>query len=153
MIESMAPLSPAWASLMTSRTPDRPRARRERRKAVGEGAVLGVADVEPEDLALAGGRHPGGHDDGLRHDLRTLMGLDVGGVEEEVGEGRVLEPARPELTDHRVELAADAADLALLDARLDAQGSHEVVDLARGHAVDVGLHHHRPEGLVDAPAG
>ncbi len=30
----MAPLSPSWASLMTSRTPDRPRLRSERRKAV-----------------------------------------------------------------------------------------------------------------------
>lgn len=30
----MAPLRPSWASLMTSRTPARPRARRLRRKAV-----------------------------------------------------------------------------------------------------------------------
>ena len=59
------------------------------------------------------------------------MGLDVGGVEEEVGEGDVVEAALPEGADDAVELAADAADLALADAGIDAQGHHEVVDLAR----------------------
>jgi hypothetical protein len=118
-----------------------------------EGAVLGVAHVEPEDLALAARGHPRGHDDGLGDDRRPVVGLDVGGVEEEVGEGDVVEGPLPEAADHAVELAADAGHLALADAGLDAEGGHEVVDLACRDAVDVGLHDDRPEGLVDAPAG
>ena len=38
------------------------------------------------------------------------------------------------------------------DPRVDAEGGDEVIDLAGGDAVDVGLHHHREQGPVDAPA-
>jgi hypothetical protein len=47
---------------------------------------------------------------------------------------------------------ADAADLALGHPGVDAQGGHQVVDLAGRHAVDEGLHDHGPQGAVDAPA-
>ena len=118
-----------------------------------EGAVLGVPDGEPQDLALAVAGHPCGDDDGLGHHRRSLVGLDVGGVEEDVGERDMVEAALPEVRHDRIEFAADAGDLALGDASLDAQGDDEVVDLARRDAVDVGLHDDRPEGPVDAPAG
>ena len=66
----------------------------------------------------------------LRHDRRALVGLDVRRVEEHVREGGVVEAALAEGGDDRVELAADAAHLALADPGVDAQGPHEVVDLA-----------------------
>ena len=97
-----------------------------------EGAVLAVADrqarappgrpspVTPVATTIA-----------LRHDRRALVGLDVGGVEEHVGEADVVERALPEGRHDRVELAADPAHLALADARVDAQGGDQVVHLAR----------------------
>lgn len=63
------------------------------------------------------------------------------------------EGAVPELRDDLIELAADAAHLALGDPRLDAQRGDQVVDLARRDAVDVGLHDDRPQRPVDASPG
>ncbi len=80
------------------------------------------------------------------------MGLDVRRVEEHVREGGVAEGPVAERRDHRVELGADTRHLALADPGIDAQRGDEVVDLARADAVDVGLHHDRPEGSVDPPA-
>ena len=81
------------------------------------------------------------------------MGLDVGGVEEHVGELDVVQAALPELAHSHVELGADAADLALGHPGVDAQGSHQVVDLAGRHAMHERLHDHRPQRPVDAAAG
>jgi hypothetical protein len=117
-----------------------------------EGAVLGVADGQAEHLAAAIGAHAGGDHHRLADDVRALVGLQVGRIQEQVREARV--PQRPvaEGTHVLVELGADARDLGLADAGVDAQGLHEVVDLARRDAVGVGLHHDRPQGTVDAPA-
>ena len=52
-----------------------------------------------------------------------------------------------------VEALADAADLRLGDTALTTQRHHQLIDLAGGDATDVGLHHHGPEGSVDAAAG
>ena len=117
-----------------------------------EGALLAVADGQPQHLAVAPLGDPGGDDDGLGDDRRALAGLDVGRVEEDVREADMGEGAVAEGGDDAVELAADAADLALADAGVDAQGGHQVVHLARRDAVHVGLHDDRPEGPVDAPA-
>ncbi len=51
-----------------------------------------------------------------------------------------------------VELCADAGHLGAADPRGDPEGGDEVVDLPRRDAVDVGLHHHREQGPVDASA-
>jgi hypothetical protein len=138
---------------MTSRTPSRPRARRERRNVVGEGSVLAVTDREAEDLTVTLRGDPGGDDDGLGHDRGALVRLDVGGVEEDIGEAHMVEASFAEGAHDRIELLADAADLALLHARIDAQGDDEVIDLARRDTVDIGLHDHRPQCPVDATAG
>jgi hypothetical protein len=61
--------------------------------------------------------------------------------------------ARPERRDLAVQLGADAADLRLGDASIDAQGLDQVVDLASGGAVHIGLHHDRQQRPVDATAG
>ena len=51
-----------------------------------------------------------------------------------------------------VHLGTDPRDLARGEPGLDSQSGHQVVDLAGGDSVDVGLDHHGVEGLVDAPA-
>jgi len=117
-----------------------------------EGTVLTVADREPEDLPVTRGGHPGRDDDRLAHDRGAVMGLDVRRVEEHVREADMGQGAAGEGGHHRVELGADPADLALADPGVDAQGAHEIVDLAGGHAVDVGLHDDRPEGTIDPTA-
>jgi hypothetical protein len=48
-----------------------------------------------------------------------------------------------------IKVGTDAADLALADAAVSPKGPDQVVDLAGGHAVQIGLHHHREQGLVD----
>ena len=53
---------------------------------------------------------------------------------------------------HRlVQPGADPRHLRLGDAGVDAQRGDQVVDGPGGDAVDVGLHHHRIQGLVDPP--
>jgi hypothetical protein len=76
-----------------------------------------------------------------------------GGVDEQVREGGVGQRAGPEGGHLAVQLGADPADLRLGDARVDAKGLDQVVDLASGGAVHVGLHHHRQQRPVDAAAG
>ena len=58
-----------------------------------------------------------------------------------------------ERADDLVELSADPGHLGLGDAGVGAERDHEIVDAAGGDAVDVGLHHHRIQGLVDPAAG
>jgi hypothetical protein len=51
-----------------------------------------------------------------------------------------------------IQLATDAGDLRLGDPGVHAQGLDQVVDLAGGGAVHIGLHHHRQKGPVDPSA-
>jgi hypothetical protein len=83
--------------------------------------------------------------------LAPFVRLDVGGVEEHVAKGHVAQRPVAEGGHHLVELAADAADRRVGDARLDPECSNEIIDLAGGDPVDVRLHHDRPQRLVDAP--
>ena len=118
-----------------------------------ERRILAVAHGETEDLAVAVRRDAGGHDDRLGHDVGALMRLDVGGVQEHVGELDVVQAPLSELGHRGVELAADARHLALGHAGVDAQGGDEIVDLARRHAMHERFHDHRPQRPVDAAAG
>ena len=58
-----------------------------------------------------------------------------------------------ERVDTFIQPGADPRDFGLRDAGIDAHRGDEVIDGAGGHAVDVGLHDHRVERLVDAAAG
>ena len=49
--------------------------------------------------------------------------------------------------------ATDPRHLGLGDAGVGAERDHQIVDAAGRDAVDVGLHHHRIQGLVDPAAG
>jgi hypothetical protein len=117
-----------------------------------EGPVFAVADLDTEDFPVAVAGHAGGHYHRLGHDPAAGTGLDVGGIEEHVGELDVAQRPVPERSQRLVELPADPGDLGLADPRPGAQGGDEIVDLAGRDAVDVGLHHHRVEGPVDPPA-
>ena len=76
--------------------------------------------------------------------------MQIGGVQIDVGELDVIEPAGAEGADDLIETGTDPRHLGLGDPRVDAQGGDEVVDRAGRHPVDVGLHHHRVQRLVDA---
>lgn len=113
---------------------------------------LAVSDGDAEDLAGAVDRHPCRHDKGLGDHVRTHPHLAIRRVEEHVRERGVRESAVVESGDLGVEACADAGDLGLRHSRAHAQRGDEVVDTAGRDAVDVGLHDHRMQGLVDPSA-
>ena len=79
-------------------------------------------------------------------------GLDVGGVEVDVGEGDVVEAPGAEHGDLFVDPGADPRHRRLRHPRFTAQRPDQVVDLPRRGAGRVGGHDHAPQGLVDPPA-
>ena len=118
-----------------------------------ERPVLGVTDVEPEHLPAPVGGHPGRDHDRLGHHPTVHPGLAVGGVEEHVRVGDPGQRPVPERPDLLVEVRADPGDLGLADPGVGAQRLDQVVDLPRRDPVQVGLHDHREQRLVDpAPA-
>jgi hypothetical protein len=131
-------LEPARLERAQERGPERP--------------ILAVTDGEAEDLAAPVAAPPGRHDHGLGDDPPVHSGLAVGGVHEDVGEALAGQRAVPEGRHLAVQVAADAGDLALADAAVSPQGADQVVDLAGAHPVQVGLHHHREQRLVDPAA-
>jgi hypothetical protein len=137
---------------MTSCTPANPRAFSDRRNAVAEGTVFGVPNSETEDLAAAVAAHSGRHHDRLGDDPPVDAGLAVGGIHKDVGEQLAGQGAVSEGRHLAVEVGADAAHLGFGDAAVGAQGADQVVDLAGGDPVQVGLHHHREQRLVDPAA-
>ena len=75
--------------------------------------------------------------------------MQVGGVEVDVGEAGVPERAGPERTDRLIQAGADPRHLGLGDARVHSKRGDQVVHRASRDPVDVGLHHHRIQRLVD----
>ncbi len=117
-----------------------------------ERAVFAVADIDTEDLAVAGRGDPSRDHDRPRHHPAPDPALDVRGVAKHVRELDMAERPAPERVEVGVELRADPRHLALGDPRLKAQRPDQVVDLAGAHPVHVGLHHHREQGPVDPAA-
>ena len=119
--------SPAWSSLMTRRTPSRPRATSAADEArPGRPSSLPAASSSPSTRRSPVSADPRRDQHRHRHDPPGLADLEVRGVEPEVGIRRARERAAPERLDLGFERRADAAHLALADA-LDAQGLDEVV--------------------------
>ena len=104
---SIAALRPSCASEIIRRTPARPRARSERRKAVQKVPFSESPTATPSTSRVAAGGDPGGHDDRFGHDLSAVVRLHVGRVEEHVGELDVIEASLAERVDGVVELDAD----------------------------------------------
>ena len=151
--EAIAAFRPVWASLMTSCTPPRPRAFSDAQERGPERPVLGVADVEPEHLTAPVGGDAGGDHHRLGHHPPVHPGLAVGRVEEHVRVGDPGQGPVPERADLLVEVRADPRHLGLADPGVRAQRLDQVVDLPGRDPVQVGLHDHREQRLVDpAPA-
>jgi hypothetical protein len=87
-----------------------------------EGAVLRVADVDAEHLAVAGGGDTGGDHHGAGHDPAPDPALEVGGVDEHVREPGVVQGPVPERLKVPVQVDADPTDFALGDAAGGAEG-------------------------------
>jgi len=117
-----------------------------------EGPVLAVANREPEHLAATVPAHPGGHDHRLGDDAAVDPSLAVGGIDEHIGKDLAGQGAIPERRDLLVQVGADPRDFALADAAVGTQRPDQVVDLAGGDPVQVGLHHHREQRLIDPAA-
>lgn len=117
-----------------------------------ERLVFAVTDVEAEDLPGALGGDAGGDDHGARHDLAEgdISDMDVGGVQIHIGEGNVAQGAVTECCDAFVQPGADPGHFGLGDPGVTTQGGDQIIDRAGRHAVHVGLHDHRIQGLVDA---
>jgi len=88
---------------------------------------------------------------GTADDPAAVADLEVGGVEPEIGPATFERPAQ-EGVHPGVDLGAEAGDLALRHPA-GAQRLHQVIDGARGDAMDVGFLHHGHERLLGGPAG
>jgi hypothetical protein len=117
-----------------------------------ERPVLGVADGEAEHLPMPVGGHAGGDHHRLGDHPAVDPRLAVGGIQEQVGKRGLGQAAVAEGGGLGVEVGADPGDLGLGDAGIGAQRPHQVIDLAGGDPVQVCLHHHREQRLVDPPA-
>ena len=106
-----------------------------------EGPVLARPDVDAQHLARPVAGHPDGDHHRLRDDPAVVPHLDEGGVQPHVGIGVGQRPA-PEALDLRVQLGAEAADLALADP-LQPQGLDQLVHPPRRDPAHVRLLHHR----------
>jgi hypothetical protein len=113
--DPIAALRPSWASEMTSCTPCRPRALRERRNAVQNAPSSLSPTSKPEDFAVAVRAHGGGHDHGLGDHAPVHPGLAVGRVEEDVRVGVGLQAPAAEGCDFLIEVGTDPGDLRLLE--------------------------------------
>jgi len=91
-----------------------------------------------------------GDNERFADDAAAISDLQVLGVEPQV---RIcaFERARAELLDMLIEARAHARDPVLAHP-LDPELLNEPVDLPRGDAVDVGLHHDRDDRLLTTPA-
>ena len=86
----MAAFRPRWWSEITRRTPAEPPSA-QRRGTRSKSPVLGVADVDAEHLTVAVLADTGGDDHRTRDHLVGHAALQVGGVQEDVGERDVVE--------------------------------------------------------------
>ena len=114
-------------------------------------AVLGRADVQPEDLPLPVGVTRGGHQHRGRADAPALTHPHAEGVHphQRVGTS-VQRPVAPS-SDQLVELLADPRDLRLGDA-LDAHRSGDLIDPPGGHALHIAGHDHAGQRPLGPPA-
>jgi hypothetical protein len=143
-VAAIASTRPGWESLVTSRTPLRPRA-------TSGGAVLAGDDVQAERFAVAAAVDRDRVHDADVHRPATLATLDDERVEGHVGVGAAVERAGAEVLDDLVEALRQPGDLALRHP-LDPELLHQLLDPTRGDAGEVRVGDHRHERLLRPPA-
>ena len=114
-----------------------------------EALVLGVTDVEAENLPAPVGCDPDGDDHRLGHQPVVDAGFAVGGIKEHiwiVDRGKIPVPKHGDLL---VQACADARHLGLGGASISTESLDEVVDFADRDAMQIRLHHHGEQRLVD----
>ena len=72
-----------------------------------ERLVLGVADIEPDDLAMPVSSQSGGDHDRFRHDVTVLSDMRVLGVQPDIDERLMIQPTRSQHVDVGVDLGTD----------------------------------------------
>ena len=119
-----------------------------------EGLGLAVAHLETQQFATAIAIHAHRHHRGTGGDLLglALAAIEIRGIQVHIGVAAALQWPIQEGLHLLVDLLTDATHLRLGDAALGAQRRHQGIDLAGGDAVDVGLHDHRVQGLIDPAA-
>jgi hypothetical protein len=76
-------------------------------------------------------------------------GLAIGGVDKHVRVAGVGQRPVPKGGHLDVQIGADPRHLRFGDARVDPKGLHHVVDLAGRHPVQISLHDHREQRLIN----
>src|SRR3546814_10087494 len=114
---------------------------------------LSVTESHPEDLPPPLAADAGRDDESLGEDAAAVADVEVGGVEEQVGEPGGIDASVQELVHRLIDLGADSRYRRPADAGVVTQGAHQLVDLPSGHPVDPGLTDYRVESLVDSTAG
>jgi len=118
----------------------------------GIALVIAGGELEPEDAALPGGRHPDRDEGGHADDPPAVADLDVRGVTEQVRIALVGERAGPEGGDLGVERGTDPAHLAPRQVR-DPERLDEVLHPAGADARDIRFLDDREEGPELADPG
>jgi hypothetical protein len=114
-------------------------------------AVLGCADVEPEDLPMPVGVAGGGDQHRGVADPPALADLHRQRIDPQEGIGAGVQgPVTPGI-DQLIQLAADPRHLRLGDA-VDAHRPGHVLDPPGRHSFHIALGHHRGQGPLGAAA-
>jgi hypothetical protein len=110
-------------------TPVRPRFFSEVRK-VRQNTSSSLSPTSRPRNSRSPSARAGDHDGHRDHLGGAVAHVQVGGIEIDVGELDVVQPAGAEGGDHLVQAGADPGDPGLGDPRADAQGGDQVVDRA-----------------------
>jgi hypothetical protein len=148
---SIAAFKPVWASETTSWVPVSPRGLQRVQKAVQRRRPHNSPTAKPSTFRCPSAATPVAITtawETTRRLTRAFHRLHPG-----TRAGSWCRPGSgPGRRDLLIQVGADPADLAIADAGVRAQGADEVIDLAVAHTVQMGLHHHREQRLVDPSA-
>ena len=140
-----AAFSPRWLSEMTNCTPFQAPADQAAQELAPERLAFAGPDRQTQHAALAGLAHADGDHGRQTDDAVVLAHLQIDGIEPHVRIAVVQRPVA-ELLDQRIQFLAGPRHLALVHP-VQPQALQQVIDLARAHALDVRLLHHRQQAL------
>src|SRR5699024_5009036 len=156
----MASTSPAWASLVTRRTPASPRATRSAKKVFQACLVSPVATLSPRTSRCPSALTPVAMSTAAlttRPPSRTFI-VNASAATNVNGPRGLLEGAVAEVLDDLVQIGRHPRDLGL-GQRVDPELAHELVHPSGGHAGEVAVGDHgdqrrlRPLAALEEPLG